>query len=346
MKIPALCFSIAAIFLLSSCGNDDAAGIIQTPGQVVVVNEGNFGQSNGSLTTYDPETGKTLENTFQTANNRPLGDVVQSMYFSGGTGYVVVNNSRKIEVVDAIFMSTATIEEGLANPRFLLKAEARLFVSNWGNFDENFALDQSYVLILDSASFEVEGRVDTEDGTENLAYSDGFVYAANSFTNTVSVLNAGTGTLSATLETGFSPGEMVVGSDGTVWLICGGNYQANDGAIYKLGPAQSEVEVNLGSNPSAKLAIDQSAGLLYFINGTSVGKYSTETKALTSSFITENGAVGFYGIGFSEEEQVLYVADAQGFQGKGKVYRYSNEGNLLSTFDAGVGPNSFVFRKN
>jgi len=346
MKTPALIFFMSATVLLSGCGKDDDTDIIQTQGHVVVVNEGNFGQSNGSLTAYNPETGEVLENAFQTANGRPLGDVVQSMYFSGGTGYVVVNNSRKIEITDNEFKSTATIEEGLANPRFLLKAEDQLFVSNWGNFDENFTPDQSYVLILNAASFEEEGLVETEGGTENLAYSDGFVYAANNFTNTVSVIDVGTGTLSATLETGFSPGEMVVDSDGAVWLICGGSFQANDGAIYKLSSAQSEVEVDLESNPSTKLTIDQSEGLLYFINGTSVGKYSTETKVLTNGYISESQAVGFYGLGFSEEEQVLYVADAKGFQGKGKVYRYSNEGNHLSTFDAGVGPNSFVFKND
>lgn len=346
MKTPTLFFFLAATIVLSGCGTDDDTGVIQLPGQVVVVNEGNFGQSNGSLTAYDAETEKVLENAFQTANNRPLGDVVQSMYFSGAAGYVVVNNSRKIEVVDNEFKSTATIEEGLANPRFLLKAEDQLFVSNWGNFDENFALDQSYVLILNAASFEEEGFVETEDGTENLAYSEGYVYASNSFTNTVSVIDVSDGTLSATLETGFSPGEMVVGSEGTVWLICGGSYQANDGAIYKLSSTQSEVEVDLESNPSAKLTIDQSEGLLYFINGTAVGKYSTKTKELTNGYITESEAVGFYGIGFSEQEQVLYVADAKGFQGKGKVYRYSKEGNLLFSFDAGVGPNSFVFKNN
>ncbi|WP_339789860.1 DUF5074 domain-containing protein [uncultured Imperialibacter sp.] len=344
MKKLALWSLVAAVFL-TSCGGDDEGEPNNGVGSVYVVNEGNFNQTNGSITSYDPESGEVSAFVFQTANSRPLGDVVQSLFIDADeVGYVVVNNSKKVEVVNADFVSTATIEDNLANPRYLIRNNDQLFVSNWGTFDENYALDQSYVLILDATTFDKEGAVNTDDGTENLAYADGYVYASNSFGNTVSVIKTSTGKLETTLEVGYSPGEMVVDEAGAVWLICGGSYQGNDGAIYKLGTSAATKEVDLEVNPSARLSIDKEHGVLYYIAGTSVGSYETAQKALEKAFITIDEAVGFYGLGYSEAEDVIYIADAKGFQGKGTVYRYSADGEALSTFEAGVAPNGFVFK--
>lgn len=337
----------AAAILLSGCGSDDEAKTPDSgPDNVLVINEGNFSQSNGSITSWDPASEEVTENLFESVNGRPLGDVVQSLFIdSDEVGYIVVNNSRKIEVVNAFdFSSTATIDEGLANPRYLLRQGDQLFISNWGNFNENFQLDQSYILMLDALTFEEEGTIETEDGTENLAYSNGFLYASNSFTNTVSVIDVATGTLSATLETGFSPGEMAVDKSGSVWLICGGSYQGNDGAIYKLNAGEAQLEIELGVNPVARLAMDTEANILYFLTNNSVGSYTASEGTLTLDFIENDEAVGFWGLGFNAVENVLYVSDAKAFQGKGEVYRYSKDGKLLSGFEAGVGPNGFVFQ--
>jgi DNA-binding beta-propeller fold protein YncE len=344
MKKLALWSLVATVFL-TSCGGDDEGNPDKSAGSVYVVNEGNFNQTNGSITSYDPQTEEVSTFVFQTANGRPLGDVAQSFFIDADeVGYVVVNNSKKIEVVNADFVSTATIDDNLANPRYLLRANDQLFVSNWGTFDENYALDQSYVLILDAETFEKEGAVNTEDGTENLAFADGYVYASNNFGNTVSVIKTSTGELEKTFEVGYSPGEMVVDEAGAVWLICGGSYKGNDGAIYKLGTSAATKEVDLEVNPSTRLSIDKAHGVLYFIAGTSVGSYKIAQKVLEKELITIDDAVGFYGLGYNEAEDVIYIADAKGFQGKGTVYRYSADGEVLSTFEAGVAPNGFVFK--
>ena len=346
MKNLRLVIFVTAI-LLNGCGSDDEAKTPDlVPGNVLVINEGNFAQSNGSITSWDPASEDVTENLFESVNGRPLGDVVQSLFIDlGDVGYIVVNNSRKIEVVNAFdFNSTATIEDGLANPRYLLRQGDQLFISNWGNFDENFQLNQSYILILDALTFEVEGTVETEDGTENLAYSNGFLYASNSFTNTVSVIDVATGALSATLETGFSPGEMVVDDSGSVWLICSGSYQGNDGAIYMLDVNDARLETGLGVNPVARLAMDREANILYFLTNNSVGSYTVGEGTLALDFIENDEAVGFWGLGFNAGEGVLYISDAKAFQGKGEIYRYSKDGEFLSGFEAGVGPNGFVFQ--
>lgn len=56
-----------------------------------------------------------------------------------------------------------------------------------------------------------------------------------------------------------------------------------------------------------------------------------------------SGFVGIYGIGYSENEDLIYVGDAVGFAGEGKVARLNTDGSVVDEFPVGVGPNSFVF---
>ncbi|MDW8333153.1 MAG: YncE family protein, partial [Bacteroidia bacterium] len=65
-----------------------------------IVNEGNFDWGEGTLTYWNPETGEIRDDVFRKTNGRTLGNVAQSMSRIGNLGYIVVNNSQKIEVVD------------------------------------------------------------------------------------------------------------------------------------------------------------------------------------------------------------------------------------------------------
>src|SRR5262245_4125380 len=96
-------FSIAIVafsFTFSSCDDENKAkGDFQTG--VFVVNEGNFLDADGSVSFIHPSEAVT-QDLFGTVNDgRALGDVVQSMTISGDLAFVVVNNSNKVEIVNA-----------------------------------------------------------------------------------------------------------------------------------------------------------------------------------------------------------------------------------------------------
>ena len=67
-----------------------------------VLHEGNFQGGNASLSFLNNFTGIMSNGVFTAVNSIPLGDVGQSMTIWDDKGYIVVNNSGKIEVVDLI----------------------------------------------------------------------------------------------------------------------------------------------------------------------------------------------------------------------------------------------------
>ena len=67
---------------------------------VYILNEGLFGRGNASMSYYDLESFRVYNNVFSTVNNKSLGDVGNSIVIRGNLGYIVVNNSHKIEVID------------------------------------------------------------------------------------------------------------------------------------------------------------------------------------------------------------------------------------------------------
>ena len=115
--------SISVVFIsvmLTSCTKnsddfgpqtDDNETPIAGSQRVVVLNEGNFMFGNGSVSVIDNSIEQVSNEAFKQANGYPLGDVPQSLMVHDSLGYIIVNNSGKIEVVDwADFKSVKTIK--------------------------------------------------------------------------------------------------------------------------------------------------------------------------------------------------------------------------------------------
>ncbi len=77
--------------------------------RAIVVSEGQFGYGTSSLTSLTYQ-GEVEQDLFRRVNNRPMGDVAQSMTKIGNKLYVPLNNSRKVEVMNAqTFQSIETM---------------------------------------------------------------------------------------------------------------------------------------------------------------------------------------------------------------------------------------------
>src|SRR5688572_10749977 len=99
--------------------------------RIFILNEGNFGTGNSSLSLYDEKTGDLVEDIYKEVNTENLGDVLQSMALSDRKYYLVVNHSGKIVVCDKQLKKLAQIT-GLASPRYFLAIDRnKAYVSDY-----------------------------------------------------------------------------------------------------------------------------------------------------------------------------------------------------------------------
>src|SRR5664280_3375842 len=82
--------SFIILLAVSACSKP-SGNPIQTfsfGGGVFIVDEGNFKSGNGSLSFYSYDSSKIFNDVFSSANNRPLGDVPNSMAIKGDQAYI------------------------------------------------------------------------------------------------------------------------------------------------------------------------------------------------------------------------------------------------------------------
>lgn len=327
---------------ISSCKEDNENPVGEFSTGVLVVNEGSFGASDGSITHYNPDTNEAVQDIFGQKNNGlALGDIVQSLTIAGDFAYAVVNNDNKVEVVKAnTFESVHTIS-GVSLPRYFTTHSGKGYLTEWVNFT-----DPGRVAVINLNSNTVETTIGTDYGSENIVVANNKIFVSNNFTNTISVINPTTNAISTTIDVANSPGELLLDADNKLWVLCGGNYGEDNASLHRINTTTNEVDkvVEL-ERSSSKVAINNARNQLLYVSGNNIYKISiTDTVAPETAFITVTAAVGLYGIGIDPATDEIYLADAKGFVANGSVYRYSASGTLIDEFAAGKGPNGFVFR--
>ena len=305
---------------------------------VFVINEGNFGSDDGSISFIDSN-GVVKNNIFSENNaSRRLGDVVQSMYVNDSSAFILVNNSNKIEVVDTDEMTLLHTISEVSLPRYMISEGEYGYISEWVSFS-----DPGRISILDLNTYEVLDTINVGFGAEALAIRDSKLYVSNNFENNLSVMDLRTNQIIQTISVGPSPAAMVKDKNGDLWVVCKGDYNANNGSLVRLDSNDDLIqEISLEMNVSGKLVTDKDSSTLYFYSGTTVYSYALGAE-IFNTFIENTSAISFYGIGISPDGN-MYIADSKGFQSQGSVYVYDNVGQMKEEFEVGRGPNGFVFK--
>ena len=172
-----LIYYIILFCVIISCVDD------KTPGPIVniddapnlshkgffVLNEGAFTLGNGSISFYDTAEKKMYNKVFEAINKRALGDVVQSMSFHKGLGFIVVNNSGTIEVVDSTTFSSIKTISKFTSPRYLVFHNNEMYVSD---------LYANEISIVDLASFEIDRTIEVEGWVEEILVVDARLFCS------------------------------------------------------------------------------------------------------------------------------------------------------------------------
>lgn len=336
-------FLFAFLTALISCDKDDPKPKGEFSTGVLIVNEGSFKKADGTIGFFDTNGLEAKQDIFGLKNNgKALGDIVQSMFIDGDLAYIAVNNSNTLEVVNSnSFVAEYTLTD-VKLPRYFTVYKGKGYLTEWVSFT-----DPGRVSVINLTERKVETTITTDFGAEHIIEANGNLYVSNNFSNTISVINPVDNKVSTSIEVGSSPGQFVLDIDSKLWVICGGDFGLGNASLHQINPATNEVEKNLSLSVSASshLVVNKAKDQLLFVSGKNIYRVSTRNPVVPqSAFITANDAVQVYGIGIDPGTDLIYIADARGFQSNGVIFRYTSDGAILDSFEAGKGPNGFVFK--
>lgn len=328
---------IAAILTLASCNTDDKDGdknFDSFTNGVFVVHEGNFQGGNASLSFFNKYKDEMNNDVFTAVNAIPLGDVGQSMVTLGDVGYVVVNNSGKVEAVNLEDLSSKGTINGLSSPRYICVVNnSTAYVSD---------LFSGVITIFNPQTLATSGTIAITGQVEEMVKTSSGVIAAGTGANQVYKINTLNNTLEDSVNVGIGPSNVVRDANGKVWILTNGGWGAEASRLVCINPVDMSIEVSLefaSTDFPSSLKTNAAGTSLYWANS-GVYKMDVSSASLpTTAFL--NTAV--YKVDSDPETDMIYVSDAGDFNSNGKVYRYHANGTALDTFNVGVIPGEFTF---
>ena len=306
---------------------------------VFIINEGNFQQGNASLDFYDPKKDSVIKNIFSSENDRPLGDLFQSMTIHNSKAYLVINNSQKIEIVEKDSMRSLQTISGFISPRYMLIVDDnKAYVSDlFGN----------EMAILDLQNFNINGKVALPGWTEAMIKADKMIWVSNWSREYVYLIDPSSDTVADSVKVGLGGNSMVVDKDGMLWLLAEGDaYNGIAGGMYKIDPQKRETVLSLPMTTddfATELSISPDGSKLYYLNNAVFEMAVSSTSLPVEAFIPAESR-SLYGLGVDPTSGEIYVSDAIDFVQSSSVFRYNDEGELITTFKAGIISGDFYFK--
>lgn len=319
---------------------------IPTQEGLFITNEGNFMYGNASLSYYIPSQKRIENEIFTRANGQKLGDVAQSMIIRNGLGYIVVNNSGVIYVIDINTFKVKGEITGLISPRYIhFISDSKAYVTD---------LYAQQITIFNPQTFRITGRINTpgHESTEQMVQYDKYIFVnCWSYDNKILVVDSEADTVVDSIQVGIQPTSLVIDKYNKIWTVTDGGYEGSPygyeaPSLYRIDAATRKIEKEFkfrqGEHPS-EVVLNGTRDTLHFINKSIWRMDVTENKLPIRAFIEYKGTI-FYGLTVDPKTSEVYVADAIDYVQPGTIYRYSPQAGLTDSFKAGITPGAFCFK--
>jgi hypothetical protein len=353
MKIKSLknrmLFFVGAALLLTACEKtvDEPDITANNLKGMFVVCEGVFGRANGDISVYDSESDQTTKSLYSSANGVALGDVVQSLEIVDTLGFIVVNNSQKVTIVNMKNFKVVKTISGFSYPRSVVRADKNtVYVSNGNGFSGNFIYSIDLTTLKKSDSLEVS------TGPEKLITVNSKVYAAiaggfNNDGNTVIEIDPSSFTIVNTFTVASVPVDIVADKDNNIWAYCKGvpdynnypNVTYTNSGISKIKISTKTVTnfplTTISSSGINNIAASKDGSIIYYLND---GLYSMPINATALSTSKVVNQI-FYGIDVDPKSGDIVCLDDV----TSKAEIYNSGGVKQKSFETTAFPNSVVF---
>ncbi|WP_188048721.1 YncE family protein [Flavobacterium sp. GP15] len=367
---------IVVISSFTSCQGDDPIikeEIVELPSQTptavegfYLLNEGNMSSNKASLDYYDYKTGVYKRNIYSQANPEAtlgLGDVGNDIAVYGNKIYAVINNSNKVEVMDAKTAKRLKVID-LKNGRYVTFGNGKVYVSS---YDGEIGLDNNtpngFVAEIDTTSLNIGRTVKVGRQPEGLAVLGQKLYVANSggynptdYERTVSVIDLKKFTKTKDIDVAINLNRLKVDSDGDIYVSSRGDYYSIASKLFVIDSKTDLVKktfdiacANLWIAGDQAYVIGSEFNYTTFENVITYSLINTKTETLLpQSFLPKSVSdliTTPYGIAVDPISFNIYITDAGDYVSPGKLYCLDKDGNTKFTVTTGDIPAHIAFKQ-
>lgn len=343
MKINLLYFAFALLFM-TSCNpeSDPPEPVLPNDATyILVANEGAFGSDNASLTIIDREAGTITQNAFSKANDdAPLGDVLNSTVERNGEIYLVVNNSGKIEVVDADDLTSKRTITGFTSPRYIcMLSDQKAYVSD---------LFSNSMHIINPTAGTYTGVIPTGFWVENMLQINSEVWCTAPATDQLYFVNSSIDQISDSMS--LSPGvnDIAMDANHDVWVLAQGTYTdlSIEPVLYRVDVETKAILSTFEFSDSTSVNNLTMSGdgqsVLYIMEG-DLYEMPISAQQLPENPFISDPEVAYYALNINPENGEIALTNAAGFTQAGSVYFYTAAGAPIDTYETGIAPHSVLW---
>ncbi len=311
---------------------------------ILVVNEGLYAQNNSSLTFFSLDESKLFSDVYQNANpGKNLGDTANDLFGFENKGYITVDLSNKIEVINlSTFESDGFIDLGQnAGPREVIIV----------NQNEGYVTSSGKDAVIKFNPQTKTSLIEIKVGSkpEGIEIYQDRIFVANSgygSDSTVSVIRDNQKIFDIDLSA--NPRFILKDSE-FIYVVCSGGYfdALGTGAVYKINPLTYDVleEIKIDGNPGESCLTGD--GFMLIVNNEGILKLDLNTFNLIPNFKITNASVNpstgiIYSVAYDSDLQRIYAGNPKDFMQNGEVVIYEKDGSELERFATGINPGTIA----
>jgi hypothetical protein len=360
---------------LQGCQEDDTIipeEVVVLPPEVVttvegfyLLNEGNMNMNKASLDYYDYATGNYKRNVYGQANpdaTLGLGDVGNDIGVYGSKVYAVINNSNKIEVMDAATSKRLKVID-VKNCRYVTFANGKAYASAYdGEVQLGDNSPNGFVAEIDTTSLQITRTVKVGRQPEEMAVVGDKLYVANSggysppnYEKTVSVIDLKTFTKTKDIDVAINLHRLRADSEGDLYVSSRGDYYDTPSKLFVLDTKTDKVKkvfdiacsnISIVGDKAYIIGSEFSYSTFDYIINYSMIDVKTET-LLSESFLPKavsDEIKTSYGLAVDPISLNVYITDAGDYVSPGKLYCVDKKGEVKFTVITGDIPAHFAFK--
>ena len=340
-RILTLAFTFLLLFNIS-CRNDNEVMPVMAKGAyengIFIANEGNFGTPSASVSFIGKDLASVQNNVYSTNNSGAvLGDVLQTIGFSGDNAYLVLNNSNKVEVVNRYtFKKATTITQEINQPRFIT------FNNNFTYVTNDQYSGPKYLSIYKTSDNSFVKKIAFTDAAENVVAVGSKVFVQNAsfgFGNKISIVESSTNNLDKTITIPTGDLNKIQSYNGNAYAI---SYSGSNSYIYKIdvNGTITDTKTLTGIANGNNLQIYQDK--FYFSSDNKVYAMDITSNTVPPAPLFSVVYKQYSSLyGFNVVDGKIFTSDANGFTQNSTVTVYSLTGSVLKTFTTGIGTSGF-----